>query len=84
MLGKVFFARKTNTSATLAVGVRALAQGFGATVLAMDFALVAEQTAWISEALDFLAARLIADIRAIMLIHVFTERSVLACFEAPM
>ena len=71
MLDEVFPSRKPGAGASVAVRVRAHARCFGATVLAMDFPLMPKKAAGVGESEDLLAAALFADIRTIVLVHVF-------------
>ena len=75
MLREIFLSGKANTRAAFAVAIRAHAACFGAAVLAVDFALVAEEAAGVGEALDFFAAGFFADVRAVVLVHVFAVGS---------
>lgn len=70
VLGEVFLAGEALAAASFAVGVGALVAGFGPAVLAVDFALVAEQTAGVCEAADFLAAGFEADVGPVVFISV--------------
>lgn len=72
MLMQVFSSRKADTRAAFAILVRTEAGCFGTAVLAVYFALVAEETAAVGKAADVLAAALVADIGAIVFVHVFT------------
>ena len=69
---EVLFAREARAGAAFAVAVGTHARRLGATVLLVNFALVAEQTAGVGEALDLLAAGLFTDVRAQVLVHVFS------------
>ena len=75
MLIQIFFPGKPDAGAAFAVFVRTHAAGFGAAVLAVDFALVAEETAGVGEAADVVAFGFFADVGAVVLVHVFSGRS---------
>lgn len=73
MLDEIFPSRKPSAGASLAVAVRTHRRGFGAAVLAVDFALVSEKTAGVGKAENLLASALFADVGTIVLVHVFSE-----------
>ena len=73
MLVEVLLARETLARTTLAILKGTHVACLGPTVLLVDFALVAQEAARVSEALDLVAARLLADIGTVVLVHVFTR-----------
>lgn len=77
MLIEILLSGEPSASAAFAIAMRTHARRFGATVLAMDFPLMPEEATRVCEALDFLAALLVADVRPIVLVHVFPGRRVL-------
>jgi hypothetical protein len=72
MLSEVLLAREPITGAAVAIAVRAHKCLLGISVLLVDFTLVAQETARVGEALDFVAVGFIALVGAVMFIHVFT------------
>jgi hypothetical protein len=81
MLIKILFSGESCTGRAFTVAMRTHFRGFGASMLIMDFALVAEETTGVGEALDFVAAGFEADVGAGVFIHVFSVSNVLARFE---
>jgi hypothetical protein len=76
VLSKILFPCESGARATFAVG-EGTEEGFlGATMHLVDFALVAKESATVSEALRFLAALDVTLVRTIMLVHVFTMKIV--------
>ena len=72
MFMQVLSSGEANTCAAFAVFVRTETGSFRATVLAVYFALVAEETTRVGEAADVFAAGLVTDVRAVVFVHVFT------------
>lgn len=74
MFVQIFFAGEADAGATFAVLVGTHAGGFGSAVLAVDFALVAEEAPGVGEAADVVAFGLFADVGAVVFVHVFSMR----------
>lgn len=74
MFVKVFFPGEPGAGTAFAVAMRAHPRRLGAAMLLVDFALMAEEAAGVGEALDLLAAELVADVRAGVLVLVFPTR----------
>lgn len=72
VLLEVFLSREPPSSASLAGRIGAHAGGFGPAVLVVDLALVAGQAAGVGEAADGFAAGLVADVGAVVFVHVFS------------
>ena len=78
MLSKIFLARESVAGAAVAIGIWAHQGLLCVVVLLVYFALVAQKTTRIGEALDLVAAGFVAFVRAVMFIHVFAESDKLA------
>ena len=72
MLSKILLPRKASSSAPLAITMWTHAGRFWTAVLLVDFALVAEEAARVGEALDLFAAGFLTDVRAGVLVVVFS------------
>ena len=72
MLAQIFLTREPIASAAIAVCVWTHQRLLGIGVFLVNFALVAEKATGVGEALHLITTWLVAFIRAIMLIHVFT------------
>jgi len=70
MFVQIFLSAEADAGAAFAVLVRTHAAGFGAPMLLVDFALVAEETSGVGEAADVVAFGLFADVGAGVLVHV--------------
>lgn len=71
MFTEVLLARESIAGAAVAIGVGAHEWFLGIGILLVDFALMTEKAARVSESLNLVAVRLVALVRAIMFIHMF-------------
>jgi hypothetical protein len=78
VLPKVLLASKPVAGAAVAIGIWAHQGLLCVIVLLVHFALVAQETARVGEALDLVAARFVTFVRAVMFVHVFAESDKLA------
>jgi len=78
VLPKVLLASKPVAGAAVAIGIWAHQGLLCVVVLLVYFALVAQKTTRIGEALDLIAAGFVAFVRAVMFIHVFAASDKLA------
>jgi hypothetical protein len=75
VLSKVFLACKPVAGTAVAIGVGAHQGLLGVVVLLVHFALVAQETARVGEALNLIATGFVAFVRAIVFVHVFARNN---------
>lgn len=73
MFIEVFLPGEPGSGAAFAVAVRAHTGRLGAAMLLVDFAFMAEEAAGVGEALEFFATEFATDVRAGVLVHVFSS-----------
>jgi hypothetical protein len=76
VLSKVFLTREPVAGATVAIGIGTHQRLLGVVVLLVHFALVAQKTARVGEALNLIATGFVTFVRAIVFIHVFARARV--------
>lgn len=74
---EILLSGETGAGAAFAILMRTYARRVGVTVLAKDFSLMPDEALRVCEILNFLAARLVAEVRPIVLLHMFPGREVL-------